>query len=52
MKFLILLLMSTAALANDAVQDPWEELNRSTFSLNQTLDETIFEPVAISYKAF
>ena len=50
MKFLILLLMSTAALANDAVQDPWEELNRSTFSLNQTLDETIFEPVAISYK--
>ncbi|BAS68251.1 MlaA family lipoprotein [Bathymodiolus septemdierum thioautotrophic gill symbiont] len=47
MKFILLMLMSFSLIANE---DPWEEMNRSTFEFNQTLDENIFEPVAKSYK--
>ncbi len=31
--------------------DPWESFNRSVFSFNETLDQYIFRPVAVGYKA-
>lgn len=39
--------MSFSVLANE---DPWEEMNRSTFEFNQSLDAAIFEPTAKAYK--
>ena len=31
--------------------DPWEEFNRGVLTLNQELDDWVFEPVALGYRA-
>jgi phospholipid-binding lipoprotein MlaA len=40
-----------AALAQDAVSDPWEGFNRDLFSVHETVDKAVLEPVARGYRA-
>ena len=47
---LINILFSSHSHADTEVKDCFEKINRATFSFNQALDRTIFEPVAKGYK--
>src|SRR3954452_11260889 len=38
------------ALADDAIWDPWEALNRASFSFNAALAKIIAEPVTAAYQ--
>jgi phospholipid-binding lipoprotein MlaA len=40
--------LSGCATARDP-RDPWEPVNRVTFEVNETLDKTLFKPVAMGY---
>lgn len=41
----------TPAFSQDAVEDPWKPLNQHIFRFNQTFDDWIMRPVAVSYRA-
>jgi phospholipid-binding lipoprotein MlaA len=43
--------LSTPAMAQESVYDPWENTNRSLFSFHEHLDKAVFEPVARGYRA-
>jgi phospholipid-binding lipoprotein MlaA len=47
----VALTAAAPAMADDSVWDPWESLNRATFSFNAALAKVIAEPVTAAYQS-
>ncbi|MDN5924584.1 MAG: VacJ family lipoprotein [Xanthomonadales bacterium] len=45
-----ILLLAGCAIAQPRTDDPWQNFNRKTFALNQSLDKAVIRPVAVSYR--
>ena len=50
--FISSLLFLSISIISDEVNDPFEELNRKTFEINENVDEKILKPVAKFYSNF
>ena len=51
-KLLIPLLLFSSFISSEEVSDPFEDINRLTFEINETLDEVIARPTANFYSKF
>ena len=51
-KLLISLLLFSSFISSEEVSDPFEDINRLTFEINETLDEVIARPTANFYSKF
>ena len=50
--FIIIIIIFSATISSNEVNDPFENINRKTFEFNENLDEKILKPTAKFYSRF